>query len=415
MAKYCKKPVFAFLFVLCNNIFAQTSASKPYAAYYEAVNRAELAIAEFKWKQALCIFDSVFAVFPKHHNRDLYNASLCALLCNKHQRAQTLIIEQIAKGATIDGFTSDVFKQQSILFWQPIEHCYDSLRNVFEAEVKRWKWFKTELESMDEKEQQAVGDENLSLSGYHLLIYANTKRLYRIIDSAGIPPIALFEKKQMLPVAVLKRHFKLRDQLRNGALDRSSMPYSDMDMERYDLEPLLIRAVFDGDLLPDWAYGYVHGIRDDLHNSLYDVKIDMNTRTIRIVENKYADIAKENAKLACYGLPPLSDAMKKDVEMLLYYNEDNYPFDAHIEADMELGYTTNNYNTLQDFKSKKELLEKRMEKYFSVKSNYLASLSKHRLPNSESIPIFNSLLVLKDFKLTTSPGLYIVSEMPLNQ
>lgn len=40
--------------------------------------------------------------------------------------------------------------------------------------------------------------------------------------------------------------------------------------------------------------------------------------------------------------------------MLLYYNQEYFPFDEHINADKELGYTTTNYNAIQDFKVKKK-------------------------------------------------------------
>lgn len=53
-----------------------------------------------------------------------------------------------------------------------------------------------------------------------------------------------------------------------------------------------------------------------------------------------------------------------------------------------------------------------MEVHYNVKYNHMHNLSRYRLPNSETIN-FHSLLVLKDFKLTSCQGLYIVSEMPL--
>ena len=371
-----------------------------------------MAIVEFKWNRALSIYDSIFSVFPKRHNRDLYNASLCALLSNKHQRAQALIREQIARGITIKKLNADVFKQQAPEFWIPIERCYDSLRNVFEAESKRWEWFKTELESIEQKEQEAINDEHLSLSGYHNLIYANAQCLYHLIDSAGVPPIALFEKGQILPVGVLKRHFKFFSQLRRGDLDTNIQPYKDMKMYRYYLEPLLRKSVLNGDLQPDLAYFYVNDFRQSLQDCAYDIKIDFNTRIVRTVENKHVNIDNENKKLKQYCLPSLSDALKKDIDMLLYYNQEYFPFDAYINADKELGYTTTNYNAIQDFKAKKKLIEKRMEVHYNVKSNHMNNLSRYRLPNSETIN-FHSLLVLKDFKLTSCQGLYIVSEMPL--
>lgn len=388
---------------------AQGEAPRSYQPYYQAINRAELAVAAFKYEQALHIYDSIFAHFPKHHPRDLHNAALCALLCNKQQKAQVWLMERVTKGWDPRNTKFNMLKQQPPDFWEPIAQRYDSLRTIYEAEVARWMRFKAALDTMEAHELRAMNDAQLSQSGYHAMLYAHAQRLHRMIDSAGIPAVPLFGNGQPLPMGVLKRHFRLLRQLQRGELDTSMSPYCDMDMERYSIEPLLIRAVFSGDMLPDLAYTYVHDARDAVRDCMYEVRIDLNTRTIELAPRKNANIAAANAKLMQYGLPPLADAMKKDVDIALYYNQESYPFDAIIALDLSTNHRLSALKRMpheEQLKLTGEIMNLRQK----IKEEHMANLAA---PVGDNGVLLRSMTVLKDFTLTSAQGLYVISETPL--
>lgn len=389
------------------------AAETSYLPYYRAINCAELAIVEFRFARALSIYDSIFVQFPKRHSRDLYNAALCALLCQQPQKAQQWIMDRIAQGASIKSFKASTFMQQPPEFWHAIEQHYDSLRAIVLATRNQWGGFKAVLDTMDSREQRALVDERLGEAGYHALLYAHAQQLYRLIDSAGVPPIAMFGPGQQLPVGVMRHHFGLRNGLSTGMLDTSVAPYRAMDMHRYDVEPLLLKAVHNGDIVPDLAYMYTtHNDSSTTMGSrhLYQVNIDLNTKTIAIEPNKRANIGKENIRRSLYGLPTVEDALRKDVHLVLYYNQDCYPFDEHIQSDLAINFTNSAYDRLAQ-KEKEQLLLKRMEAYDRVKSEYMNSLGK-RIPHSESQRLlYYNMLILKDFILPS--GGYVVSETML--
>ena len=208
-------------------------------------------------------------------------------------------------------------------------------------------------------------------------------------------------------------HFGLRNQLKNGMLDTSVMPYCHIDMSRYDLEPLLIKAIFNGDIAPNIAYQYVkHSDSPSIMGSrhLYSVNIDLNKKTIDIEPNQRANIDEENARRRAFGLPTIEDALRKDIDVVIYYNQDCYPFDAHIQSDLALNFTQSAYDSLPQ-NEKNQLLLKRMEAYDKVKTEYMKSLSKRYLPTVENDSIKHNMLILKEFILPS--GGYFVSETML--
>lgn len=399
-----RKLIFCICLTLtdCNILSAQDNAPLSYLPYHHAINRAELAIAEFKYAHALSIYDSVFSVYPKHFNKDLYNAALCAIHCQHLHKAQHLIMERIAQGADIKTLKANTFKLQPSDFWWPIEQCYDSLIAIAQAKAKPWLNFKSKLNALNEREYHALHNDALGEKGYHAVVYENAQQLYRIIDSMGIPPIAIFENHQILPPALMRHHFALRNQLRNGTLDTTLSPYCDMNMLQYDIEPLLLRAVRQGDIAPDIAYTYTTHSNENGDGHLYVVNINWNARTITIEpekQNKNINIEAENHRRSKFGLPSTEDMLKKDAEIALYYNIKNYPFDEHIRAAQEANYSDSIYNSLTSETEKIELFKNYIESYFKVKSEFFDNISK-RIP-AESVynKYHYNMQTIKEFKL----------------
>lgn len=394
-------------------VCGQTVAEMSYGDYYQAVNRAELHISEFKYVEALHIYDSIFVIFSKHQIRDLYNAALCAIHCQQPQKAQCWIMEQIAQGSNVNALNASILKQQSPDFWLPIEQCYDSLQSVARDVSNRWRKFKSEIEEMDSREQEAATDDKLERNAYYSLLYKHTQRLYQLIDSFGVPPVPVFGSGQQLPASMMIRHFDLRHRYKNGEFDTLMPPFCNMDLHLFDIESQLIGAIQHGDIDPYVVYSYVSPIdaSDFWSNSaMYQVNIDLRTRTLVIEKNKKMNMAVNNQHRKRFYLPSAEDALRKDVMIVLYYNQDLYPFEEHIRADSLINYSNSIYKQLST-KEQHRLLLKYMEIHDKVKAEHFGNLHKRIFSSGEQHKYFYDMLSLKDFKLPG--GGYVVSEMPL--
>lgn len=393
--------------------WSQDVAVMSYGPYYEAVNRAELCISEFKYAEALHVYDSIFLVFPKHKVRDLYNASLCAIHCKQPHKAQRWIMEQIVQGISIKTLNANILKQQPSEFWRAIEQSYDSLQFVAHKAFDVWRRFKSEIDEMNSKEQAAATDDTLDRNAYYSLLYTHTQRLYQLIDSFGVPPVPVFGSGQHLPASMMVRHFDLRHRFKNGEFDTLMPPFCNMDLHQYDIEAQLIDAIRSGNIDPYVVYSYVSPIDASSffgNRALYQVNIDLKTRTVNLEKNKNMNIAAENMHRKRFYLPPEEDALKKDVMIVLYYNQDLYPFEEHIRADSLINYSKAIYDQLPT-NEQHRLLLKYMEVHDNVKAEHFERLRKRIHPSGEQRNYFYDMLSLKDFKLPG--GGYVVSEKPL--
>lgn len=339
--------VVVFVFVILSmsqlRLVAAPADTLDYMPYYRAMNRAERCIARLQLKTALHVYDSAFGEYPKHRRRDLYNATLCALHSEQPTKAQQWIMEGIARGMTIADFGGDTFRQQPAKFWQPIELCYDSLRAVYLSTAESWAWFKIIIDTMNAREQQvlkAIKAGIMTDCNYDTLRYAHAKQLHRIIDSVGVPTVPMFSAGvDILPSVVFTHHFKLRNSWRDGEFDTLVAPYRDMDMRRYDLEPLLLKAIRNGDIDPEEVYAFAKSDNGGpartsgvVGTTPYGGLIDCKKKIITCERNAFVDVDRVNAERRKYGLSTVEEAMCAAYELVLFYDPKNYPFEEILQS-----------------------------------------------------------------------------------
>lgn len=321
------------------HIVAYPTDTLDYMPYYQAMNRAEQCVARLRLKSALHIYDSTFRLYPKRRRCDIYNASLCALHCEQPAKAQEWLMYGIMRGLSMNELNKTTFNQQPSEFWRPIEQHYDSLRAIYRAAADSWHWFKALCDTMHEREQYAINE--LPIWGYDSMRYAHAQRLYRIIDSIGVPPVPMFyNESETLPSAVFLHNFKLRNSLLYGHdVDTTATPYRNMDMRRYDLEPLLLKAVHSGDIDPEEIYYFAKSDNGGIKETVgvygvtpYGGYIDYQKKDITCELLDFVDIDRVNAERKKYGLPSIEDVMQASYELVLFYNPKSYPFDEMLQA-----------------------------------------------------------------------------------
>ena len=407
------------LFAITASVICLISAAKaqsnivdfPYLPYYTAVNRAELAIAEFRYDRALHIYDSIFAIFSKHDENSLYNASLCALHAARPRDAQRYIMELLAKGRSIKSFSASTFKRQPSNFWGPIEECYDSLSTIFHNEARRWMVFKTEIDTMDAREQRVLVDIRKTdcEAGYDSIVYIHAQRLHHLIDSMGIPPVCIFHNgAHRLPLAVMRHHFSLRNRwCNNYDVDTTKPPYCNMDMRRFDIEPLLLKAVRHGELSPGMLDFYTqHNDPNRMigRDEMFHIHIDLGRRSLNVQKNVNLNFDDINNRRLATGLETVEDALKKVADIVLVYNQKAYPFDKIIQYDLSMGYTTSNL----------EKLTKEQRRELENRHNWADVIKKHkeelalRIPTEVGVDITYNMLTLSEFRFNSGMGLYTV-------
>lgn len=404
--------IIASIFCLCYAATAQSNTDVfPYLSYYRAINRAELSIAEFKYARALHIYDSIFAIFPKRDDNSLYNATLCALHAGMPKKAQQWVMELIARGRTIKNFSASTFKQQPSSFWSPIEKSYDSLSTIYGNEAKRWEYFKTEIDTMNAREQRVLEAirKTKREADYDSIVYTHAQRLYHLIDSIGIPPVCMFHNgTHRLHLAVIRHHFSLRNRwCNNYEVDTTKPPYCNMDMRRFDIEPLLLKAVRHGDLSPGLLDFYTqHNDPNRMfgRDEVFHIHIDLCNRTLKVEKNTNLNLDVINSRRLASGLETVEDALKKVADIVLIYNQKAYPFDKIIQYDLAMGYTGANL----------EGLSKEQRKELENRHSWEDVLKKHkedlalRIPSEVGSDITYNMLTLSEFRFNSGMGLYTV-------
>ncbi len=378
-----------------------SSSSKSYAPYYEAVNQAELCIVELNFEGAFGIYSQVFSLYEKHRISDLHNASLCAILIGKYDYAKQWIKEQITLGVIIDKSKDLIYCKLPDNYWQELEQEYDSLRSIYYSNTNVE--FKYTLDSLREIEQQYM---KLSKNLYDSLIYEHAKVLHRIILEKGIPKVPMFEG-QLLPVDIMRHHFALRNQFKNFdqfSIDTSANPYRNMNFSNYDLESILIKAVFNGDISPQFVAMCMEHSELDYTKAIdvFYIIIDLEKKTIKKVINKNIDTIQVNSYRKYLGLESIEDALQKNFEISLYYSREVFPFDEHIKRYREVGYTESEMTRLGLFSDE---FDRRaisgIQINSEIKTEYLNKGKEINMTrDGRPIYIANTFMLLNQFKIS---------------
>ncbi|BDX39696.1 hypothetical protein CYCD_30510 [Tenuifilaceae bacterium CYCD] len=378
-----------------------SSSSKSYAPYYEAVNQAELRIVELDFEGAFGIYSQVFPLYEKHRISDLHNASLCAILIGKYDYAKQWMKEQVSFGIPIDEFKGSIYRKLPDSCWRELEQEYDSLRSIYYSNTNVE--FKRILDGLRGPEQQYM---KLSKNLYDSLIYEHAKVLHRTILEKGIPKVPMFEG-QLLPVDIMRHHFALRNQLKHFeqfSIDTSSNPYRNMNFSDYDLESILIKAVFNGDISPQFIAMCMEHSELDYTKAIdvFYIIIDLEKKTIKKVINKNIDTIQVNSYRKYLGLESLEDALRKNFEIALYYSQGLFPFDEHIKRYREVGYTESEMTRLglySDEFDRRAISGNQISR--EIKTEYLNKWKElNDTRDNSPLCIQNPLILLTEFKIS---------------
>ncbi|MGE0078113.1 MAG: hypothetical protein AB7S48_09655 [Bacteroidales bacterium] len=359
-----KKKSFVLLVVI---LFPFLVQAQNYSHYYDQINRAELKIMDSDFRGAMRIYSQTFSEYTKHHTRDLYNASLCAILSGDNPKALVWMREQITQGATLEGFKAKTYKQLPETDWAELRQEYDSLHAIYTTRIDGE--YNAILDSLRSSEQRLAYNYSFK---YEVLIFEHAKILYSLISKKGIPLAACYDG-QKLPIDVIRHHFGVKNLIKYDADGKHrGKLYAELDFTKYDLEPLLIDAVFRGDLEPQFVatcleYNEVDPSRKA---SQYHISIDLNTKTVRYMRSKGTDTIAINAYRKYIGFESLGDAMRKNVLVSLYYNQDKFPFDEHLDRFREIGYNKVAMDTLTG-DARNEVLFKSVDIDLEIKHKHL--------------------------------------------
>lgn len=340
----------AVLFVVLLSFRLANYLHNDYRTYYESINQAELRIVDKDFSGAFNIYKTIFTQYAKRHEKDLYNAALCAALIDSLTFTENSIKELIRKGYRLENFCSNTFKALPKRFWSRIEEEYDSLRNTYLMEFDSSSY--SLLSGLREEEQEFLQyRKNRSDS----LLFEHAKILHEFITTEGVPKVAMFNGNK-LPPDVILHHFGLRNRLRNPQecdINVEKEPYASMNMANFDLEPLLLTAVFKGDITPGFfALCMSHSELDKIRQlGGFNVKIDFSRESITSVASKDCDTVKVNEYRRYLGMETLGEAMQKNIEVKYYYTQDIFPFGKHLSRFKEEGISLTAIDTVSSNRS----------------------------------------------------------------
>lgn len=111
-----------------------SKAQLNYINYHSELNQAKLLIAKSNYADALAIHIDVFKKYPKHFYRDVHNACVCAIHCNKMDQVLELSKELVLLGYQLDDFQRvafDGFRKSGK--WKYFCKNYPKLREEYKA------------------------------------------------------------------------------------------------------------------------------------------------------------------------------------------------------------------------------------------------------------------------------------------
>jgi len=347
-------------FLLIGSLFLPFSCycEKDYFFYYQIVNRAELEVVQLNFKEALTIYQNAFKNFEKHRTSDLYNATLCAVLTGNLSYARNSINELITMGYTLKDFTCKTFKGLPDEFWKGVENQYDSLHSVYMNKIDNS--YIAKLDTLEKQEQCLVHGKQ---SSYDSLVYEHAKTLYMLISEKGVPKIAMFEHHK-LPIATIRHHFGVKNLIKySKKIDKSREPYKSMDFAKYDLTSLLIKAVHNGDIDPNFVVICMEYNEMDKKKQLgsFNIDIDLGTKTIGLNYPKDIDIKAINVLRKSIGLESLQDAVKKSFKVKAYYCKEKFPFDEFLTKLKNTGISIKTFKDTTDFDIKAKFIDVSIE------------------------------------------------------
>ncbi|MBI9056649.1 MAG: hypothetical protein JEZ01_02645 [Labilibaculum sp.] len=111
-----------------------SKAQLNYINYHNELNQAKLLIAKANYVDALAIHLDVFKKYPKHFYRDVHNACVCAIRCEKFSNVNLLASELVLLGYKLEDFEQSAFDAfRNSDQWNSFCKTYPKLRKEYKA------------------------------------------------------------------------------------------------------------------------------------------------------------------------------------------------------------------------------------------------------------------------------------------
>ncbi|PKQ63555.1 hypothetical protein BZG02_09290 [Labilibaculum filiforme] len=223
------------------------NAQMNYIEYHKQVNQAKLQITLENFESALVTYQTVLAQYPKHFYRDIHNACVCAIRCNKWNQALELAKELVLLGYQLEDFKTATFTDfRMTKQWKEIEQKYPELRKQYENSLNPYLYKKYSYMLAEDQRITAMND----FKEHNMAIYEFTSLLKMDYEMNGIPNFVRFKDRLSPGYFAFYRHVY-------GKVGRcllSAKTTEDYDFIRrlnsLGIKDLLHREIFKGNLSP---------------------------------------------------------------------------------------------------------------------------------------------------------------------
>ncbi|PKQ63556.1 hypothetical protein BZG02_09295 [Labilibaculum filiforme] len=300
------------------------NAQENYIEYHKQVNQAKLQITLENFESALVTYQTVFAQYPKHFYRDVHNACVCAIRCEKYSEAETLAKELVVHGYELEDFEQSAFDAfRNSNKWKSFSSEYTSLRKEYEEGLNvglRNKYYQLFKE-----------DQMLASSGGGYGTLKNDKdflelsiRLKTYYELDGIPNYVHNKDTLNLKYWILYRHyFGMKNNADNHPeIKENSNLYKSVDALNW--QTILLTELRNGNIEPQFyadAVVYHDPTRPFGKPAL---KVDFEKEKVSLFMNMKEEERNEiNANREAIGLFALNEE-NSDILRTSWYG--NYPF-----------------------------------------------------------------------------------------
>jgi len=243
------KLVFPLLILIFSLASCNHERKESIENYHRLVNKAELAICEENFREALDHYGLAFRKIDRPFASDLYNASLAAQ-ASEYWAERDQYLQQLINGSADVAMIKATFLASfmTVQEWDILES--NRIRD-FDQDLRE------ELTALSQSTKENSTSENIALKKNPHARNKSLDRLLEIESEIGFPShkeIGYSENQRKQP-----HH----DVLRHSAMMRMS------DKKVKDLEPILRKAVMQGRLDPELAISYME-FQDDKEKGRYE-------------------------------------------------------------------------------------------------------------------------------------------------
>ncbi|MCT4602988.1 MAG: hypothetical protein N4A59_08835 [Marinifilum sp.] len=195
------------LFVIICFSYNKSYSDNNYISYYKECNKAKLLIVNNQFSEALDLYQQIFLEYDKNFYKDIHNACLCAIRCEKYN-----IVLELAEKLVLHGYSMDDFKSKAFLSfresqeWKKFNKAFPKLQKQFKSKLNldlRRKYYQIFLE-----------DQNIVSNGMGYGTEENDRKLIELSKKLhneyiinGMPNFLHYKDTMNLKYFILHRHY----------------------------------------------------------------------------------------------------------------------------------------------------------------------------------------------------------------